>query len=686
MRRVLFIEMLIIFAFVAFLFFAHISDGRDIYVDGSYVYSNGNGTVDHPYQTIQHAIDLAESGDTIYVFPGTYNETLLINKKLTLQGLDKVNTTISKNDRYRYMIEITADYVTLEDFNITDPNGGCRVALIYVTSNVVTIQGNTINNSKNAWAIYLDSSNDNTIGSNDVSGCKGIYASSSVNNVFSNNKIDNCSRYAIELRNVKNTIVYGNTLEKSQSGVYADGCSNLNITNNTIGNNALDGISINQGSGNVILNNVIENNPNAIDIDSSSSKILSNGIKENEIGILLGGYGSTVYNNTIERSTSYGVYTDVGSSNNVIYGNHFSLNSQNALERGSNQWDNGFIGNYWSDYKNVDRNNDGLGDYPYYIPGGGVDNYPTGSFLKPPDTPSDPSPKDGASNVGLTPTLSVKVSDPDSNSLTVYFYRASDDKLIAERHGVKSGSRASCTFNIGYNTLMAWYVVVNDSKLETTSDIWVFNTVPIPPKNNKPIADPGGPYTGDVEEPLQFNGSGSHDPDGSIAFYRWNFGDGSGEILEKNPMHTYDKAGTYNVTLTVVDNNGTSDTAITTATIGKAPPNKVPVADVGGPYTATVNKQILFDGSHSYDPDGEIVEYRWNFGDDSTGTGQTCTHVYKKSNSYTVTLTVIDNGGKSDSSSSIVVVKEEKKTPGFEFVVALFAVIIVFIGYRFARR
>jgi len=70
-----------------------------------------------------------------------------------------------------------------------------------------------------------------------------------------------------------------------------------------------------------------------------------------------------------------------------------------------------------------------------------------------------------------------------------------------------------------------------------------------------------------------------------------------------------------------------------------------PVADADGPYNGTIGEPILFDGTGSYDPDGAIVSYEWDFGDGDTGTGPTPTHAYANDGVYTVTLTVTDNDG-----------------------------------------
>lgn len=79
--------------------------------------------------------------------------------------------------------------------------------------------------------------------------------------------------------------------------------------------------------------------------------------------------------------------------------------------------------------------------------------------------------------------------------------------------------------------------------------------------------------SGDIPLTVNFDGSASSDPDGSIASYSWDFGDGSGVAYGYFANHTYTIAGTFVVTLTVTDNLGSTDTA--NLTITAADPNKV---------------------------------------------------------------------------------------------------------------
>ncbi len=152
-------------------------------------------------------------------------------------------------------------------------------------------------------------------------------------------------------------------------------------------------------------------------------------------------------------------------------------------------------------------------------------------------------------------------------------------------------------------------------------------------------ANPGGPYTGVVDEKVEFDGSGSTEGDEDIDDYLWSFGDGS-TGSGKTPDHTYRSPGTFVVTLTVTDDAGNAASASTTASIL---PNQAPVPDPGGPYVGAVGEKVKFDGTGSRDVDGKIESYRWDFGDGKTGKGDTPDHAYQTAGLYTVTLTVTDD-------------------------------------------
>ena len=170
----------------------------------------------------------------------------------------------------------------------------------------------------------------------------------------------------------------------------------------------------------------------------------------------------------------------------------------------------------------------------------------------------------------------------------------------------------------------------------------------IGPVGQPPVADAGGPYTGAVGATIEFDGTSSTDADGddTITIYTWDFGDdisGSGQTTS----HAYSTSGVFTVSLTVEDDVGATDTVDTTATTSNG--NLPPVANPGGTYEGDADAPVSFDGSGSDDPDGTIASHTWDFGDGTSGSGETTTHTYSAEGTYTVTLTVADDASALDS-------------------------------------
>jgi len=116
------------------------------------------------------------------------------------------------------------------------------------------------------------------------------------------------------------------------------------------------------------------------------------------------------------------------------------------------------------------------------------------------------------------------------------------------------------------------------------------------------------------------------------------------------------QAGTYYVMVQGYSSYSTTLTANYTS--GGIPvPNDPPVSDAGGPYSGAVNAEISFMGSNSYDNDGQITTYNWNFGDGSSSSQANPNHVYTTAGNYTATLTVTDNKGAIATASSSVTVE-----------------------------
>jgi RHS repeat-associated protein len=172
--------------------------------------------------------------------------------------------------------------------------------------------------------------------------------------------------------------------------------------------------------------------------------------------------------------------------------------------------------------------------------------------------------------------------------------------------------------------------------------------------NTSPAAVTGGPYSGPAGSPVQFNGSGSSDSEGQIAGYQWDFGDG-GLGTGPSPSHTYSTQGTYNVTLTVTDSGGLTASATTTATIYPAS-NKMPVPIIAGPFSAVAGSATQFSSTGSFDPDGTIAQYKWDFGGLGSATGASPSFTFTNRGTHLVSLMVTDNwGAKSLTSINVTV-------------------------------
>ncbi|MDF2958058.1 MAG: Nitrous oxide reductase accessory protein NosD [Candidatus Alkanophagales archaeon MCA70_species_1] len=90
--------------------------------------------------------------------------------------------------------------------------------------------------------------------------------------------------------------------------------------------------------------------------------------------------------------------------------------------------------------------------------------------------------------------------------------------------------------------------------------------------------------------------------------------------------------------------------------------NEPPVASFTfSPARPVVDEVVTFDASASFDPDGTIVSYEWDFGDGTNGTGKVVNHSFASEGNYSVVLTVTDDGGAKNSTARVVEVRAAAK-------------------------
>ena len=196
-------------------------------------------------------------------------------------------------------------------------------------------------------------------------------------------------------------------------------------------------------------------------------------------------------------------------------------------------------------------------------------------------------------------------------------------------------------------------------------------------ENQPPIADAGGPYSGNVGQSITFDGSGSYDPDGSITGYRWDWtNDGTWDTgWSGSPTATHSYGSTYTVKLQVEDNDGATDTDTATVTIssGNQPPEKpgIPI----GPTQPSAYESFDYS-SYSIDFDGDDIQYGWDWnGDDSidewtdyfaSGEIVETSHIWNNNGIYDIKVKAKDiNDALSPWSDSLTInVQENDYPPG----------------------
>ncbi|MFZ4719297.1 MAG: PKD domain-containing protein [Ilumatobacteraceae bacterium] len=240
----------------------------------------------------------------------------------------------------------------------------------------------------------------------------------------------------------------------------------------------------------------------------------------------------------------------------------------------------------------------------------------------------------------LTVALSSAGSTDSDGTVATYAWDFGD--------GSPTSADANPTHLYAPGTYTATLTVTDDSGDIDTATVFIDSFPNVAPTAvaNSNVSSGNAPLA------VAFSSAGSVDPDGTLASYEWNFGDGSPVSTEANPAHTFATDGTYSVLLTVTDNEGATGTSVLTIT---ASPNPAPTAAiVATPTSGKEPLDVAFASTGSFD-DGSIVAYSWDFGDGSPlATGPTANHTYAAAGSYVASLTVTDNGGLTNTATTTI--------------------------------
>ncbi|AXT60906.1 PKD domain-containing protein [Aquimarina sp. AD10] len=189
--------------------------------------------------------------------------------------------------------------------------------------------------------------------------------------------------------------------------------------------------------------------------------------------------------------------------------------------------------------------------------------------------------------------------------------------------------------------------------------------------NNTPIAIiPKENITVDTGE-LHLNGSSSFDSDGIINSYKWaqisgpNLAVTSGDSTP-DFMINMNKEGIYIVRLTVTDDKGAIGTdEIEIKVTGNSTDIKPVALFTATPITGTAPLRVLLDASASSTPNDENLTYSWDLGNGNTATTVTTSATYTQVGEFIISLTVINEDGKSDSATKIIKVIDADTNCGY---------------------
>ncbi len=330
------------------------------------------------------------------------------------------NITTFRNGRYMRGLSVAFSTNGLIYDNIISNTSSSGINI--VDSNNITIRDNFLEynsagiNLLDSRGIYIKN---NTLRYNGY----GIYATRGWSTLIKKNRV-NKNTNGIYVIGGHEYVIYNNTASKNiETGISIPTTYNINVSHNIICNNKYDGVCLEVDShDNLICRNIIENNSlSGIKLYSESSfnNFTKNLIKDNkQYGVLLSEGGS-------------GICRD-----NIFYNNTFIQNGINAEGRGFNNWNNSEIGNYWDDYDGLDKDDNGIGDSPYFIPspyGGDFDYLPIW-FDGPEIQIYKPYENQMYGTNLLPPNFSIETIDPNLDTLW-YTINYQQEKYIISENG-----------------------------------------------------------------------------------------------------------------------------------------------------------------------------------------------------------------------------------------------------------
>ncbi|HAB52761.1 MAG: nitrous oxide reductase [Ignavibacteria bacterium RIFOXYB2_FULL_35_12] len=328
-----------------------------------------------PIKSINHAIQIAEAGDKIFIKSGYYAEgNIIVDKQITIIGTD--DPVIDGKDDGE-IFTVTADNVQISGLVIK--NSGTSYLKENAGIRLEEVSNCRISNNKfvnNFFAIYLAKSSSCEISNNYIVGVK---------------KRESNSGNGIHLWYCRDVSINNNTILNHRDGIYFEFVRNGRIRNNYSEGNLRYGLHFMFSDSCEYRENTFENNGAGVAVmytknvlmeknyfrhnwgtasygillkDISDSKISFNQFEENTVGIFIEGCSRILVQKNDFRKNGWAIKLMANSMGNIFNENNFIANSFD-VSTNSKQNFNTFEKNYWSSYSGYDLNKDGYGDVPF---------------------------------------------------------------------------------------------------------------------------------------------------------------------------------------------------------------------------------------------------------------------------------------------------------------------------------
>jgi len=561
----------------------------------------GGGAFNANDTPIQAAVDNADTGETIFVWNGSYTENVDVNKRLTLVGDGADVVTVQAADVWDHVFNVTADYVNISGFTATGATGEWWVYCA---------------------GIYLDGANHCNISNNNASNngmYGGICLRYSSNNLITNNIADS-----------NNVFFGGNGIDLYYS-------NNNTLTSNIVANNIhLYGISISSSTDNTLTNNTVSNNGCGIGLFSSNNNTL---------------YHNNLINNT---HSAYDSGTNTWDRGNE--GNHYSdYLTRPIVQSISYDWINTTRDDAdWTDSRNDAYSNKIALGFDFVLSGA---TYTDMQIVSNGVIQLIRKLTHGKSELNSS-MAGNQTYWADSYLFETFIFAMCDD-LYPDTgwYGYKHYSAGS--MDSGGNPIGSYDLVVIDYHVSTYTDgdyslhpndfqvvIYANGTLRY---NFKNVGYSGyehtlftGAYLGESMPPV---GVGTVDYDEMVNVVSGEgYTPSTSYIVTSAPPDMYDVNGDGIGDIPYQIPGGSSGDSVDHYPLMELYKYSMINPPIASFTHATYGLTVSFT-STSYDPDGNITTHIWNFGDGKTADAPNPTHTYQIQGDYQVTLVVTDNDG-----------------------------------------